>query len=84
MSVEQLRHAQMAAFLEFYSPRSMVKRLKAWPLKKHSYLANAAIYRGLTYYYSKRARPLPHFADFAAPDAARRIARSLALSRNTA
>ena len=94
MTPSELRHAQMAAFLEFYAPRSMVKRLKAvsrqpsasrrpWSLslKKNSYLANAAIYRGLTYYYSRRGRRLPRFADFAEADAADRIARSLGESR---
>ncbi len=77
MSVDQLRHAQMAAFCEFYAPASTFKRLKALPLKRNSYLANLAIRRGLTHYYSRRGRPLPGFADFAAPDAADRIARSL-------
>ncbi len=90
MTIDQLRHAQMAAFLEFYAPRSMLKRLKAlsrpggangrgWPVsvKKNSYLANVAIYRGLTYYYSKRGRALPRFTDFVAADAEARVARSL-------
>jgi radical SAM superfamily enzyme YgiQ (UPF0313 family) len=77
MTAQQLRHAQMAAFHEFFSPRSALQRLKALPLKKNSYLANLAIYRGLTYYYSRKGRPLPRFADFQAPDADRRIARSL-------
>jgi len=81
MSVEQLRHAQMAAFREFYAPRSAVKRLKAWPLKKNSYIANAAIWRGLSHYYGRRGRPMPRFADFAAPDADDRIARSLGIRR---
>ena len=77
MTERQLRHAQMAAFHEFYSPRSALRRLKALPLKTNSYLANLAIHRGLTYYYGRKGRPLPSFADFQAPDAARRIARSL-------
>ena len=81
MTVQQLRHAQMAAFLEFYAPRSTFKRLKLLPLKRNSYLANVAIYRGLTYYYWKRGRPLPRFADFSAPDADARIARSLGQRR---
>jgi len=81
MTPNELRHAQMAAFLEFYSPASMVKRLKALPLKRNSYLANMAIHRGLRYYYSKRGRPLPRFADFIAPDAEARIARSLGQRR---
>jgi radical SAM superfamily enzyme YgiQ (UPF0313 family) len=77
MTPEQLRHCQMAAFHEFYTPRSALRRLKALPLKRNSYLANLAIHRGLVYYYGKRGRPLPTFADLAAPDAARRVARSL-------
>jgi radical SAM superfamily enzyme YgiQ (UPF0313 family) len=77
MSVEQLRHAQMAAFREFYSPRSSVSRLKLWPIKRNSWLANVSIYRGLKYYYGKRGRPLPQFADFLAMDAEDRIAASL-------
>jgi len=77
MTVPELRHAQMAAFHEFYTPRSALKRLKIWPVKRNSYLANLAIHRGLTYYYTSKGRPLPRFSDFAAPDAAGRIARSL-------
>ena len=77
MSVEQLRHAQMAAFCEFYSPPSAFRRLRVWPLKKNSWLANLAIYRGLRHYYSKRARTVPRFADNLGPDAAGRIARTL-------
>ncbi|KKL97531.1 hypothetical protein LCGC14_1833570 [marine sediment metagenome] len=84
MTVEQLRHAQMAGFCEFYSPASTFKRLKALPLKKNSYMANVAIYRGLKHYYSKRGRPLPRFADLAAPDAGRRVARSLGEAKRTA
>jgi len=81
MTVEQLRHAQMAAFCEFYSPRSTLRRLKGPPLKRNSYLANAAIWRGLRHYYGRRSRPLPRFADLAAPDADERVARSLGLTR---
>jgi len=77
MSINDLRHAQMAAFHEFYTPRSAVRRLKAWPLKKNSWLANLAIYRGLKYYYGKKGRPLPRFTDFQATDADARIAASL-------
>ena len=77
MSIDQLRHAQMAAFHEFYRPGSALKRLRIWPLKKNSWLANLAIYRGLTYYYGKRGRPLPWFRDYLAGDSQRRIARSL-------
>ena len=81
----------MAAFHEFYTPRSTFRRLKGlhrcpdgrwrYSWKKNSYLANLAIYRGLVYYYARRGRPLPRFADFQAPDAQARIARSLGLTR---
>jgi len=77
MTVNELRHAQMAAFHEFYSPASTMRRLRIWPVKRNSWLANLAIYRGLTYYYSRRGRPLPRFRDYREPDAAARIARSL-------
>jgi radical SAM superfamily enzyme YgiQ (UPF0313 family) len=81
MSVEQLRHAQMAAFHEFYQPSSALRRLKAWPIKRNSWLANLAIHRGLVHYYGKRGRPLPRFADFLGPDASGRVRRSLGLAR---
>ena len=77
MSVLQLRHAQLAAFNEFYSPRSAFRRLGIWPIKRNSWLANMAIYRGLTYYYSKKGRPLPNFSDNLAGDANARLAASL-------
>ena len=77
MSVNELRHAQMAAFHEFYRPASAFKRLRIWPLKRNSWLANMAIHRGLTYYYGKKGRPLPRFTDYLAGDADARIARSL-------
>ncbi len=64
MTEEQLRYAQMAAFCDFYRPRSAFARLKIWPFKKHSWLANIAIYRGLVYYYHKKNRKIPTFADF--------------------
>ncbi len=82
MTPTQLRHAQMAAFAEFYSPASAVGRLKLWPFKKMSWLANVAIYRGFKYYYSRAGRPMPSFADFDAHDAQERIERSLGLSRS--
>jgi len=63
-SVKELRHAQMAAFHEFYHPRSAFRRLKLWPLKKRAWLANLAIYKGLRYYYSRKNRTLPTFNDF--------------------
>ena len=77
MSVEELRHAQMAAFKEFYSMPSALRRLGVWPLKKNSWLANVAINRGLKYYYSRRGRPMPRFADYLSASPVRRIARSL-------
>ena len=81
MAPQQLRYAQLAAFHEFYSPRSMLKRLKAWPLKKYSYLANLAVWRGMSWYFSRRGRRLPHFSDLhaAAPDGGRREKGSGAL-----
>ena len=77
MSVQELRHAQMAAFHEFYAPSSAFRRLGIWPLKRNSWLANLAIHRGLAYYYGKRGRPLPRFTDYLQADSRRRIARSL-------
>jgi len=65
MTPEQLSRAQMAAFCDFYRPRSAFSRLKLWPIRKCSWLANLAIYRGLVYYYHKTRRPLPSFTDFA-------------------
>jgi len=78
MTVPELRHAQMAAFHEFYQPASALRRLRIWPLKRNSWLANLAIHRGLTYYYRKHGRPLPRFHDYLAPGRDGRIARSLA------
>ena len=65
MTPGQLRHAQMAAFCDFYRPRSAFTRLKLLPFKRNSWLANLAIHRGLVYYYRKKRRPLPSFSDFA-------------------
>jgi len=65
MTAEQLQRAQMAAFCDFYRPRSAFSRLKLWPIKKCSWLANLAIHRGLVYYYRhKKKQPLPSFTDF--------------------
>ncbi|MFH0981086.1 MAG: radical SAM protein [Planctomycetota bacterium] len=64
MTIAELRHAQMAAFAEFYSFRSAFRRLRFWPFKKHSWLANLAIERGIRHYYAKRGRRVPSFADF--------------------
>ncbi len=77
MTVQELRHAQMAAFHEFYLPGSALRRLRLLPLKKHAWLANLAIHRGLKYYYAKKSRPLPRFADFLRADHSQAIARSL-------
>ncbi len=65
MTAAQLSHAQMAAFCDFYRPRSAFARLKLWPFKKHSWLANLAIYWGLFYYYRryKKRDHLPSFTD---------------------
>jgi radical SAM superfamily enzyme YgiQ (UPF0313 family) len=60
----QLRHAQMAAFAEFYSPRSILRRLKVMPLKKRAWIANMAIWRGVRWYYGKKGRIVPRFRDF--------------------
>jgi len=81
MTVDELRHAQMAAFHEFYSPASAFRRLRIWPVKRNSWLANLAIHRALTHYYSRRGRPLPRFSYYLAPDAAGRVARSLGRRR---
>ena len=80
MSVEELRYAQLAAFHEFYQPSSAMRRLKIWPLKKASWLANLAIYRGFAYYYNKKGRAMPCFRDYMEPDARERIARGLGLT----
>jgi radical SAM superfamily enzyme YgiQ (UPF0313 family) len=77
MTVDQLRHAQMAAFHEFYEPTSALRRLRVWPFKKNSWMTNLAIHHGLRHYYRSKGRPLPRFADFAEPDAQERLARSL-------
>lgn len=67
MSPAQLRHAQLAAFAEFYSPRSALRRLRLWPLKKRAWLANMAIWRGMRYYYGSRSRAVPRWSDFRDP-----------------
>jgi radical SAM superfamily enzyme YgiQ (UPF0313 family) len=81
MTPQELSHAQMAAFHEFYLPSSALSRLGLWPLRVRSWLANLAIHRGLTYYYARRGRALPRFSDFLAPDRQARMARSLGLCR---
>ncbi len=64
MSPTELRHAQMAAFAEFYSPRSALQRLKAWPLKGRAWVANLACWQGISYYYRRQGRQVPRFRDF--------------------
>lgn len=68
VTAEQLRHAQMAAFAEFFSMRSAVRRLRFWPFKARAWLANLAIQQGIRYYYRKRGRRVPRFADFLDPN----------------
>ena len=68
MTPKQLRHAQMAAFGEFFSPRSALRRLGVYPLKSRSWVANLAIWQGIRYYYRKRGRQVPAFSDFLQPD----------------
>jgi len=68
MTARQLRHAQVAAFAEFYSPRSALRRLGVYPLKARAWVANLASWRGLLYYYSKKGRQVPAFRDFLDPD----------------
>jgi radical SAM superfamily enzyme YgiQ (UPF0313 family) len=67
MTTKQLRHAQMAAFAEFYSPRSALRRLGLFPLKKRAWVANLAIWQGIRHYYRKRRRAVPRFVDFDNP-----------------
>jgi radical SAM superfamily enzyme YgiQ (UPF0313 family) len=69
MTPKQLRHAQMAAFAEFFTPRSALRRLKLWPLKPRAWVANLAIWKGMHYYYRKRGRKVPAFRDFLHPRA---------------
>lgn len=69
MTSKELRHAQMAAFAEFYSPRSAAQRLKAWPVKGRAWLANLACWQGIQYYYRKVGRRVPQFRDFLDRDA---------------
>jgi len=67
MSARQLRHAQMAAFAEFYSLRASFRRLGLLPFKKFAWMANLAIQRGIRYYYGSRGREIPTFSDFIHP-----------------
>ncbi len=67
MTPLELRHAQIAAFAEFYSFRSAARRLGVWPFKKYGWLTNLAIWRGIHYYYHRKGRQIPSFADFLDP-----------------
>lgn len=67
MSPKQLRHAQMAAFAEFFSPSSALRRLRFYPVKSRAWVANLAIWKGIRYYYAKRGRQVPAFRDFLNP-----------------
>lgn len=69
MTAKQLRHAQMAAFAEFFSLRSSFRRLRLYPFKKRAWVANLAIWKGIRYYYARRGRQVPSFRDFHDPDA---------------
>lgn len=69
MSPTELRHAQMAAFAEFYSPRSALRRLHILPFKSRAWAANLAIWKGIRYYYARKGRHVPSFADFRNPHA---------------
>ncbi len=68
MTPKQLRHAQMAAFAEFFSLRSASRRLKLWPFKGRAWAANLACWQGIQYYYRKTGRQVPAFRDFLDPD----------------
>ena len=63
-SVQELRHAQVSAFCEFYHPRSAFRRLKMLPFKKRAWMANLASYFGLWFYLNHKNRQLPNFSDF--------------------
>jgi radical SAM superfamily enzyme YgiQ (UPF0313 family) len=69
MTAKQLRHAQMAAFAEFFSPRSALRRLGVLPLKSRAWAANLAIWKGIRYYYARKGRQVPTFRDFLDADA---------------
>jgi len=64
MTPAELRHAQMAAFAEFYTFRSAVQRLGVWPLRTRAWVANLACWRGIQHYYARRGRVVPRFVDF--------------------
>ncbi|MGD8452423.1 MAG: radical SAM protein [Phycisphaerae bacterium] len=64
MSPKELRHAQMAAFAEFFSLRSACRRLGFRSLKGRSWVANLAAWSGIRYYYNRKRRRVPSFRDF--------------------
>ena len=63
-SAMELRHAQLAAFADFFSLRSSIRRLGFRPFKKYSWMINAAIWKGIHYYYNRKGRQIPSFTDF--------------------
>jgi radical SAM superfamily enzyme YgiQ (UPF0313 family) len=67
MDAKQLRHAQMAAFAEFFTPRSAWQRLGVWPLKRRAWVANLACWQGIRYYYRRKGRRVPRWTDFMDP-----------------
>jgi len=54
MHPRQLKRLQMAAFYEFFSPRSILSRLGIYPLKKVSWIMNLAIRQAMSYYYFRK------------------------------
>ncbi|MBN2447737.1 MAG: B12-binding domain-containing radical SAM protein [Phycisphaerae bacterium] len=68
MTIKELRHAQMAAFAEFYTPWSAWRRMGLFPFKSRAWLANLASWQGIRYYYRRKKRRVPRFRDFEHPD----------------
>lgn len=64
MTPAELRHAQVAAFAEFYTLRSATARLGVWPLKGRAWVANLAAWQGIEFYYRRKGRRVPRFRDF--------------------
>lgn len=67
LTTKQLRHAQMSAFAEFYTPQSAFRRLGLYPFKSRAWVANLAIWKGVQFYYRKKRRQVPAFRDFLNP-----------------
>ncbi len=63
MTARQLALAQVAAFREFLSWRSMWERLSLVPLQKWAWLMNLGAGRGFWYYYRRQGRRWPDFRD---------------------